>query len=201
MSGFISTLVLFFLVLDPVGNLPLFITTLEPFPETRYRRIVLRESVIALGILLLFMICGEQILHALSISKASLELAGGIIMFMIAINMVFGKDSNLGRSSEGGARKEPLIVPLAVPFVAGPAALSTAILIGGQGLDLLPANLVAMGIAWLLSTLILLGGRFASRLLGRNMLSGIEALMGLLLTTMAVEMVISGIKFAFMSAP
>ena len=110
--------------------------------------------------------------------------------------MVFGKDSNLGRSSEE-VRREPLIVPLAIPFVAGPAALSTAILVGGRGVEQLPGSLVALGIAWFLSTLILLVGRFASRLLGKNVLAGIEALMGLLLTAMAVEMVISGIRFAF----
>lgn len=196
MLAFVSTLVLFFLVLDPIGNLPLFITTLEPYSGARYRRIVLRESVIALGILLLFLICGERILQVLNISNASLQLAGGVILFMIAINMVFGKDSNLGRSSEE-VRREPLIVPLAIPFVAGPAALSTAILVGGRGVEQLPGSLVALGIAWFLSTLILLVGRFASRLLGKNVLSGIEALMGLLLTAMAVEMVISGIRFAF----
>ena len=111
MLAFVSTLVLFFLVLDPIGNLPLFITTLEPYSGARYRRIVLRESVIALGILLLFLICGERILQVLNISNASLQLAGGIILFMIAINMVFGKDSNLGRSSEEVRRDRRLAPP------------------------------------------------------------------------------------------
>ena len=131
MDAFISTGILFFLVLNPLGNLPLFIAELDGLTSERYRHVVIRESLIALGVLLLFLLCGGQILHALRISKASLELSGGVILFLIALKLIFSSAAK-GISSAGGSNREPLVVPLAIPLFAGPAAMSTAILIGGK---------------------------------------------------------------------
>lgn len=205
MREFITTAVLIFVVTNPVGNLPLFITTLDGVPQERYRPVVLRESLIALGLLALFMTGGTQILTLLNISQASLALAGGIILFMIAIKLVFGSAQSEADVPEPEKarpkRREPFIVPLAIPFIAGPGSISTSILIGGDGKLPLWGGLLALAAALAAGTLILMSGRTIGKVIGPKALAALETLMGLLLTTMAVEMLIKGIKFAFLTPP
>ncbi len=195
METFSSILILFFLVMDPLGNLPVFITTLENLPPKRYGAVVLRESLIALGVLLLFFFCGGKILEFFHISKASLELSGGIILFLIAIKLIFSTPAEQMQRQNNPAH-EPFIVPLAIPLFAGPGSMSTAILLGGKSGSLF-AEALALVCAWSICTLILLSGRYAGKFLGTKVLAAMESLMGLLLTTMALEMIISGIKQAF----
>ena len=195
METFSSILLLFFLVMDPLGNLPVFITTLENLPPKRYGAVVLRESLIALGVLLLFFFCGGKILEFFHISKASLELSGGIILFLIAIKLIFSTPAEQMQRQNNPAH-EPFIVPLAIPLFAGPGSMSTAILLGGKSGSLF-AEALALICAWSICTLILLSGRYAGKFLGTKVLAAMESLMGLLLTTMALEMIISGIKQAF----
>ena len=195
METFSSILILLFLVMDPLGNLPVFITTLENLPPKRYGAVVLRESLIALGVLLLFFFCGGKILEFFHISKASLELSGGIILFLIAIKLIFSTPAEQMQRQNNPAH-EPFIVPLAIPLFAGPGSMSTAILLGGKSGSLF-AEALALICAWSICTLILLSGRYAGKFLGTKVLAAMESLMGLLLTTMALEMIISGIKQAF----
>lgn len=195
METFSTILILFFLVMDPLGNLPVFITTLENLPPKRYGAVVLRESLIALGVLLLFFFCGGKILEFFHISKASLELSGGIILFLIAIKLIFSTPAEQMQRQNNPAH-EPFIVPLAIPLFAGPGSMSTAILLGGKSGSLF-AEALALICAWSICTLILLSGRYAGKFLGTKVLAAMESLMGLLLTTMALEMIISGIKQAF----
>ena len=195
METFSSILILFFLVMDPLGNLPVFITTLENLPPKRYGAVVLRESLIALGVLLLFFFCGGKILEFFHISKASLELSGGIILFLIAIKLIFSTPAEQMQRQNNPAH-EPFIVPLAIPLFAGPGSMSTAILLGGKSGSLF-SEALALICAWSICTLILLSGRYAGKFLGTKVLAAMESLMGLLLTTMALEMIISGIKQAF----
>ena len=195
METFSSILILFFLVMDPLGNLPVFITTLENLPPKRYGAVVLRESLIALGVLLLCFFCGGHILEFFHISKASLELSGGIILFLIAIKLIFSTPAEQMQRQNNPAH-EPFIVPLAIPLFAGPGSMSTAILLGGKSGSLF-AEALALICAWSICTLILLSGRYAGKFLGTKVLAAMESLMGLLLTTMALEMIISGIKQAF----
>ena len=195
METFSSILILFFLVMDPLGNLPVFITTLENLPPKRYGAVVFRESLIALGVLLLFFFCGGKILEFFHISKASLELSGGIILFLIAIKLIFSTPAEQMQRQNNPAH-EPFIVPLAIPLFAGPGSMSTAILLGGKSGSLF-AEALALICAWSICTLILLSGRYAGKFLGTKVLAAMESLMGLLLTTMALEMIISGIKQAF----
>ena len=195
METFSSILILFFLVMDPLGNLPVFITTLENLPPKRYGAVVLRESLIALGVLLLFFFCGGKILEFFHISKASLELSGGVILFLIAIKLIFSTPAEQMQRQNNPAH-EPFIVPLAIPLFAGPGSMSTAILLGGKSGSLF-AEALALICAWSICTLILLSGRYAGKFLGTKVLAAMESLMGLLLTTMALEMIISGIKQAF----
>lgn len=197
MDSFVSTLILFFLVMNPLGNLPVFIAVLSRTAATRYRLIVVRESLIALGVLLLFLFCGGAILKYLNLTQASFELSGGIILFMIAIKLVFSSAAKEADSPESPA-KEPFVVPLAIPLFAGPATMSTAIIVGGKGgIEASLFGSAALIMAWGICTLILMSGRYVGKFLGVKALSALESLMGLLLTTMAFEMMIKGIKLAF----
>jgi len=193
MDFIISTTLLLILVMDPLGNLPFFISTLREVPGDRFIRIVLRESLVALLVLTGFLLLGRRIIELLQISQASLGLAGGIILFLIALKMVFGTPGE----NESKARSEPLIVPLAIPMIAGPSATATMILLRGRGEEFLLPSLLALVIAWLITTVILLFARTIARVLGSKVLDAGESLMGLLLTALAIEMFINGIKSAF----
>ncbi len=197
MQEYISLFMMFFLIMDPVGNLPVFIKMLEDVPESRFRHIVIRESCIALGIMIFFMVAGGRLLGYLGLSQASIELAGGIILFLIALKMVFGGTAGEEPPEKHPNRKEPFIVPLAIPFIAGPAMLSTCILQGGRGWLEMLAAMPALLTAWMLSSLILATGTRIERLLGPKLVAAMEALMGLLLVAISAEMLIRGIKMAF----
>ena len=188
----ISTAVLLFLVMDPLGNLPVFVSILRHFSDADYRRIVFRESLSALGILLVFMFFGDKILSLLHISTISLGIAGGIILFMIAIKMVFGTHSQTEASL-----KEPLLVPLTIPLFAGPSTLTVIILVRSTPGATLLGCLAALFITWVISAIILVSGRQLEKVLGEKILGAMESLMGFLLTVVAVEMLIQGIKEAF----
>ncbi|MPM67060.1 hypothetical protein SDC9_113976 [bioreactor metagenome] len=188
-----STATMLFLVLDPLGNLPLFVSLLKDYDAKNYRRIILRESCIALGVLMLFLIFGNRILQGLQISESSLGIAGGVILFLIALKMVFGTPQFGG----GRGDSEPFIVPLAIPLFAGPAAIAVTILIRGDSLPAFLTGLAALLPAWAVSTGILLFGRRLASYLGPRGLDALETLMGFLLAAISIGMLIHGIKTAF----
>jgi multiple antibiotic resistance protein len=189
-----STALLLFLVIDPVGNIPMFLSILENVPAERRRSILVREMLIALGTLVLFLFIGQYILAALRISQGSLGAAGGIILFLIALRMVFPIPKGVfGEEVEG----EPFIVPLAIPMIAGPAAMATLMLLMARQPSKWPQWLAALLLAWGVSSVILLSASHLARLLGRRTLIAIERLMGLALTAVAVEMLIHGIAQAY----
>ena len=189
----LSAVVLLLLVLDPVGNIPLFLTALKHVPHVRHRHIIIRESCIGLAILIFFLFAGRFILTVLRISQSSLSIAGGIILFMIAIKMVFsGSEKIFGDKAVG----EPFIVPLAIPLIAGPSAMTTVLLLMAREPSKWPAWFGALVIAWLISVVVLLFSSRLSRLLGEGGLTAIERLMGMILVTVAVEMFLSGVKLS-----
>jgi multiple antibiotic resistance protein len=190
----LSAIVLLLLVLDPVGNIPLFLCALKPVPHVRHRHIIVRESCIGLVILMFFLFMGRYILTVLRISQASLSIAGGIILFMIAIKMVFaGSEKIFGDKTSG----EPFIVPLAIPLIAGPSAMSTVLLLMAREPSRWLEWFGALSIAWLVSMVILLFSSRLSRLFGERGLTAFERLMGMILVTVAVEMFISGLHASF----
>jgi len=188
---------LLFLVFDPLGNIPVFSCVLSKVDPSRHRRIILRELLLALAILVVFLFVGRHILSLLEISQSSLGMAGGIILFMIAIKMVFaGSERIFDNMAEDG----PFIVPLAVPLIAGPSAIATVILLMAKDPQRWPEWLLALFCAWLGSgSLLLFSGRL-SVVLGDRVLKAIERLMGMILTAVAVEMFVKGIRTAFFSA-
>lgn len=195
--SFVSALVLLLLVLDPFGSIPIFISVLKGVAPERRNWVAMREALIALGVLLGFMVSGRGFLDLMHLSERSLEVAGGVILLIIAIRMIFTSGSQI-YASEGGAR-EPFIFPLAVPLLAGPSAMATVLLLAsrqpGQIVEWVGAVTVALSVC----AAVMLSAERIRRLLGNSMVSAIEKLMGLVLTAIAVEMILAGLKRYFMS--
>ncbi len=185
-----SAAMLLFLVMDPFGNLPLFIVALKAVDQERHLPIIIRELIIALLVLVFFLFSGRYLLSALQISESALTAAGGIVLFLIAIKMIFPEtDHSLAEDFSG----EPFIVPLAIPYVAGPSALTTVLLIMNREPARWSEWLVALFIAWFFSGLIMSTSSFLSNLLGEKGLIAIERLMGMLLVVVAIQMLMTGI--------
>lgn len=187
----LATAVLFFIVLDPLGNIPLFLSVLNPVAPERWRRIILRESLIGLGVLLLFLFQGQRILALLHVSVSSLSLAGGIILFLIALSMIFKGAEDLFKTDVSA---EPFIVPLAIPLIAGPSAITTVTLWSARAEIAFWGALAALMIAWLLSTVVLVASRVIYRALGVRVIMAVERLMGLMLAVISVEMLVNGLR-------
>lgn len=193
-----SAALLMFLVLDPIGNIPVFLSILGGYAPERARRILLRELAIALVVLLVFLAGGRYLLEVLYISEPALSIAGGIILFLIALKMIFADVQEIFRHSPDG---EPFVVPLAVPLIAGPSAMATVLLLMAREPGRWPEWLAAVLGAWLVSGVILLSASFFSRILGRRGLTAMERLMGMLLTTVAVQMFLQGIQQFWQQLP
>jgi len=193
----LSATVLLFLVMDPMGNVPLFVTLLDGIEPRRARMIVLRELLVALAVLTLFLFGGRVILEVLQISEPALSIAGGVILFLIAIKMIFGSAREIFRENPGG---EPFVVPLAVPLIAGPSAAAAVLLLMARDPTRWLHWLIALLGAWCATGAILLFAASFSRMLGERGLSAVERLMGMLLTTVAVQMFLSGMHDFLSSA-
>lgn len=187
----ISAFVLLFLVLDPLGNLPVVASLLKQVDSRRRALVVARECFIAYLILLAFMFGGRQFLDVMHLSEISLSIAGGVILFMIAIRMVFkSEDSVFGES----LTSEPFLVPLAIPLIAGPSALATVMLMVSREPAKLGIWVGAMTAAMLVSAVLLALGERIEKLFGKRGMEAVERLMGLILTAIAVEMLLGGVK-------
>lgn len=189
-SRFLHATLILILVTDPLGNIPLFITALERVSAARRTRVILRECAFAFGILLLAMIGGRGALGVLGIGDASLKAAGGVILLLIAINMIFPMAG--ARMGEGPSEGEPLIVPIAVPLIAGPSAIATAMLVAADDPGKMPLWIGALAISMVLTLASLFLSSTFKRLLGVQLLSAIERLMGLVLTAVSVDMIMGG---------
>jgi len=186
----LSAALLLFLVMDPLGNIPLFLTTLKKVEAERQRFVVVRELLIALVVLIAFLFLGQYLLQLLHLSETALTTAGGIILMIIAIRMIFpARDKSLQEDVEG----EPFIVPLAIPYVAGPSAMATALLMMSREPTRWLDWLFAVLLAWLASAIIIYFSSYFARFLGEKGLIAIERLMGMLLITVAVQMLLTGI--------
>lgn len=179
------------LVLDPLGNVPVWVALLKDVPAERRLRVIFRECVIALGVLVLFLVAGPGLMTLLGVDGPALQLAGGVVIFLISLRMIFPRPG--GVFGDETMRGEPFIVPLAVPLLAGPSAMATVMLLGTAHDASASVYLSALFGAWLVSLLILLLAPTLERLLGQRMLIAIERLFGMVLTVIAIQMVMSGI--------
>ena len=195
--SFLSAFILLLLVLDPLGSLPIFIPIMRDVAPGRRRLVALRELAIAFTVLFAFMFFGESFLRVMRLSERSLEVAGGVILLMVAIRMIFSAEGGVyGGGTEG---KEPLIFPLAVPLLAGPSAMATVLLLASRQPTRVMEWVAALACAMAVSGLVLLLCDRIRRWVGDSVVSALEKLMGLVLTAIAVEMILAGLKNYFFS--
>ncbi len=191
-QNFFQTFILLLLVTDPFGNVPLVVSALRPVAPARRSRIVIRECVIAFVVLLIFMFFGRHFLAALQLSEISLRIGGAVILMLIAMRMVFPHEEAPANGSRPA--HEPFIVPLAIPAIAGPSALATVLLFSRDSVgDVLVhvGALTAVAAVWLA---VFLSAERLQNALGPQVMMAFERLMGLILTAMAVEMLMGGIR-------
>ena len=188
----ISAATLLFLVMDPLGNIPVFLSVLEDVAPERRTRVLIRELLLAFVVLVLFLFFGQYLLGFLQLSEHSIRIAGGIILFLIALKMVFPVKRSAHTEEE--LHGEPLLVPLAIPMVAGPSAMAIVMLLSTNNPDRMVDWLLALFAAWLLSSIILVSATSLKRFLGRRGLIAMERLMGMLLIALAVQMLLEGIS-------
>jgi multiple antibiotic resistance protein len=187
-----------FLVLDPFGNAAIFHAVLAKIPEQRRRKVLLRELLFALCILLGFLFVGKHLLGFLGVRPATLSISGGILLFLIALGMVFPTRSVLGETGD----EEPFIVPLAVPLMAGPSSIAIILLTASKYPAAIGSIALAVTGAWLVSAVILLLSPMVLKLLGTKGTRALERLMGLLLILVAVQMFLDGVStYSATSAP
>ena len=187
----ISAATLLFLVMDPLGNIPVFLSVLEDVAPERRTRVLLRELVLAFLVLLFLLFFGQYFIGFLQLTEHSIRIAGGIILFLIALKMVFPVRRAAWASDE--LQGEPLLVPLAIPMVAGPSAMAVVMLLSSNDPDRMPSWVLALFAAWLLSSLILVSATALKRFLGRRGLIAMERLMGMLLIALSVQMLLEGV--------
>lgn len=186
-----STTILLLLVIDPFGNVPLVVGALRTVPPGRRLRVVLRECFFAYAILVVFMAGGKSFLTLLRLSETSLSIAGGIVLFMIALRMVFHSAEQVFGYTEG---EEPFLVPLATPAIAGPSALATVMLLTSRDPQRMGWWLLALTLAMAFSTAVLAASGWLERVLGPRVITALQRLTGLVLTALAVEMLLSGVR-------
>lgn len=191
----LSAALLLFLVMDPIGNIPLFLSLLKNLPPQRRRIVLARELLIALVTLLGFLYGGHWLLTALHLQQESVSIAGGIILFLIGLRMIFPPKDGIFGLAQGS---EPMIVPMAIPGVAGPSTMAMLMLLGHE----YPARTVdwtiALVAAWLATAIVLFGATGLFKWLGESVLQALEKLMGMLLVAVSVQMLLNGIS-AFLS--
>jgi len=180
--------------MDPLGNLPIFMTILKHLEEKRRRIVVIREMIIALIIMLLFLFVGEKILIILNLKTETVSISGGIILFLIAIKMIFPAEDN---NNEISSYEEPFLVPLAIPLIAGPSLLATLMLLSHQYLHHISYLIGSLLIAWCFTVIILLLSGLFLKLFGSKGVNALERLMGLVLIMLSTQMFLDGIRAWF----
>jgi multiple antibiotic resistance protein len=191
----LTPIVTLFLVMDPLGNVPLFLSVLKTVDPARRRAVLMREVVIAYVVLAGFLLAGRYLMRFLGLEQSAIGIAGGIVLFLIALRMIFPSDSGLRSPSIEG---EPFIVPLAIPLIAGPSALATLLLLQSSTA---PRQLfIGLTVAWAITGAILLSSTFLYRILRERGLIALERLMGMLLVMVSVQMLLNGLR-VFLTGP
>ena len=204
-----SAFILLLLVLNPFGTLPVFLAVMSGVAPQRRAWVSLREACMAFGVLLAFMLGGDAFLRMMRLSERSLEVAGGVILLLVSIRIIFSSGQQLfgdgGHASPGPGHgsaetshlREPFLFPIAVPLLAGPSAMATVLLLASRQPALMSQWVAALLGAIAVSALVLLSSQTLYRWLGDSVVRAIEKLTGLVLCAMAVEMILAGIKRYF----
>ncbi|QIL20163.1 YhgN family NAAT transporter [Thermomonas sp. HDW16] len=185
-----SAALLLFLILDPLGNIPVFLSLLKGLPPARQRVVIMRELLIALAVLMLFLWAGRYLLELMHLRQESVSIAGGIILFLIGLRMIFPPaEGIMGEQPDG----EPFIVPMAIPMIAGPSGMAAVMLLGSQEPGRMGAWSLALAIAWAATAIILFSATYLQKWLGTRVLTAIERLMGMVIVAISVQMLLDGI--------
>ena len=177
-----------FLLMDSLGNIPIYLSLLKKVPPKRQHAVIFREMLIALFTIILFNFLGEGLLKFLHISHDTIQIAGGIILFILALKMIFSKEKDVSINEE----EEPIVVPLAIPLIAGPAVLAAVMVFSHQVANLIMIS--AIFLAWFFTLIVLLLAPSIQRVLGKKGVLATEKLMGLILTLLSVEMFLDGLR-------
>ncbi|WP_240097085.1 YhgN family NAAT transporter [Thermomonas flagellata] len=186
----VSAAVLLFFILDPLGNIPVFLSLLKGLPPARQRRILVRELLIALAVLMLFLWGGQYALELMHLRQESVSIAGGIVLFLIGLRMIFPTPEGVMGEVPGG---EPFIVPMAIPLIAGPSGMAAVMLLGSQEPHRMGDWMLALVLAWAATAAILFSATYLKRLLGTRALTAIERLMGMVIVAISVQMLLDGL--------
>ena len=186
----LSAALLLFLILDPLGNIPVFLSLLKPLSAKRRRWVLIRELLIALVVLFIFLWAGRYVLAAMHLRQESVSIAGGIVLFLIGLKMIFPSPEGMFGETEEG---EPFIVPMAIPLVAGPSGMAAVMLFSTQYPDRMLDWSMALFAAWLGTAVILFSATSLYKLMGKPVLIAVERLMGMLLVAISVQMLLDGV--------
>jgi MarC family membrane protein len=187
---FASATILLILITDPIGNIPIFANALKHVAPARRPWVILREVLIAFMLLLAFMFVGEGFLRVMGLSELSLQIGGGVILFLIALRMIFPPPKSDAPEELG----EPLIVPLAIPAIAGPSALATVLLLVSQAPGRRMEWIAALCVTMTVSAVVLVLAERIQRVAGDRFVVALEHLMGLVLVAVSIEMMLRGVK-------
>jgi MarC family membrane protein len=186
----LSAALLLFLILDPLGNIPVFLGLLKPLPAHRRRVVLARELLIALVVLFIFLWGGQYLLELMHLRQESVSIAGGIVLFLIGLKMIFPSGEGMfGEVPDG----EPFIVPMAIPLVAGPSGMAAVMLLAAQEPGRMGDWSLALTLAWLGTAVILFSATYLYKVLGMRVLMAVERLMGMLLVALSVQMLLDGV--------
>lgn len=196
MDAFLSTVLIMFFIMDPLGNIPIFLSVLKGVKPERRRKVLIRELFISLLVILMFFFVGKYIMSLLRLTQESITISGGLILFIIALKMIFPQR----REASDEVVEEPFIVPLAVPLVAGPSAFAVILLLPQAPAATLILNLSAILTAWLMTAIILASSTALYNILKLRGIIAVERLMGMLLVILATQMLINGLKIIIFAA-
>ena len=185
-----SAAIMLFLIMDPLGNLPIFMSVLKSIDPKRRRIVLIRELIFSLIIMSLFLFSGQSMLDFLNVRQETVSIAGGIILFLIALRMIFPQPGGVVGHAVG---EEPFLVPLAIPLLAGPSILAALILLANQDPSRMMDWSIALIGAWVITAVILMFSGSFHRLLGERGLAAVERLMGMILVMISIQMFLDGV--------
>lgn len=187
----IKVVVLLFLVTDPFGNIPFILSLLKKFDKLKFRNIVLREIFFAYIILIVFLLEGDIIIRYLNLEESSISIAGGIVLFIISLKMIFRGSQDIFEDKYGD---DPVLVPIAIPSIAGPSAIATCILIKSDKTLSVTNSIIGLSIVMLCTIVIMIFARTIGRFLGKRGLNALDRLMGMVLVIISVNMILGGVS-------
>lgn len=200
MIDFVATFIFFFAVIDPIGTIPVFTAVTSQYDDKTKRAIAVKATLVAAAILLFFLVAGEIILTAMAIPLSAFQIAGGIVLFLFALSMIFGESKPEQEVKLAISGTETAIFPLAIPSIASPGAMLAAVLMteNARYSVIEQAQTAAMMLTVLVIVLILLlGASWIHRLIGSSGASIISRVMGLILASVATANVLAGVKVYF----